>query len=178
MRHHRNTDTRPRRAHIFARDPNERYVEPAWVSRRLFEVEHFDGAVHDPAAGTGQILATAAAAGLDASGADIDPCIPGIAKIDFFADTTPVPNLVSNPPYDRSHEFALPPLTLAECKVTLLLPVARLNAAGTWLARTPLRRVWLLSPRPSVPPASYLQAGNKATGGRPDFSWWIWQRGY
>src|SRR5262249_24115606 len=143
-------------------------------SRGLFEAEHFDGSICDPACGSGLILETAAAAGLEASGADINPCIPGVAKIDFFADTTPVPNLVSNPPYDRMPELALHALALAEQKVALLLPSARLNAAGTWLAGTPLRRIWLLTPRPSIPPHSYLLAGHKAGGGRVDFAWWIW----
>jgi hypothetical protein len=59
-----------------------------------------------------------------------------------------------------------------------LVPVARLNAAGTWLACTPLRRVWLVTPRPSIPPHSYLLAGKKPQGGRVDFARLVWERGY
>jgi hypothetical protein len=172
------TETRAKHTHIFKRDRNDRYVEPRWCSARLFAVEHFDGPVFDPCAGTGQILAAAAAIGLDAVGADIAPCIDGVMQSDFFADQTVVANIVSNPPYDRMREFALHALERVESKVALLLPAARLNAAGSWLASTPLRRVWLLSPRPSIPPHSYLLAGHKPSGGRVDFGFWVWQRGY
>src|SRR5262245_44208828 len=169
---------RAKHTHIFARDSNDRYVEPRWCSARLFAVEHFDGAVFDPCAGTGQILATAAAAGLDAAGADISPCTGGVMQIDFFTDPAMVANIVSNPPYDAMGRFTLHALDRIENKLALLLPVARLNAAGSWLTSTPLRRVWLLSPRPSIPPHSYLLAGHKPEGGRVDFAWWVWQRGY
>src|SRR5215813_7018792 len=53
---------RPRHAHIFARDGNDRYIEPQWCSRRLLEEESFVGTIHDPAAGTGRILTSARAA--------------------------------------------------------------------------------------------------------------------
>jgi hypothetical protein len=45
--------------------------------------------------------------------------------------------------------FALHALSLATAKVAMIFPVARLNAAH-WLRATPLRRVWLLTPRPST----------------------------
>src|SRR5262249_33935987 len=90
---------RPRMTHIFPRDANDCYVEPKWVPERLFQAEHFDGRVLDPCAGIGRILAAAAAAGLDADGADLVPRIPGVRQCDFFGDAATVPNLVSNPPY-------------------------------------------------------------------------------
>jgi hypothetical protein len=43
-----------RRSHIFEKEARELYIEPAWCSRRLFEVEHFgDVGIHDPACGWG-----------------------------------------------------------------------------------------------------------------------------
>ena len=39
------TAPRVRRSHIFARHANDHYVEPAWCSARLFDVEDFEGAI-------------------------------------------------------------------------------------------------------------------------------------
>jgi hypothetical protein len=169
---------RLRQSHIYARDPEDRYVEPSWVSSRLFEVELFIGIIHDPAAGSGQIVNAARSAGLEATGADIVPCIEGMDAIDFFQDRNNVDNVISNPPYALLRKFALQALTLAVRKVALLVPVARLNAAGGWLKDTPLRRVWLLSPRPSIPPHQLILDGKKPQGGRVDFCWLIWQQGF
>jgi hypothetical protein len=46
---------RPRRSHIFDRDDDDFYVEPAWCSERLFAVEPFAGLIWDPAAGSDAI---------------------------------------------------------------------------------------------------------------------------
>src|SRR5438445_750927 len=49
-----------RRAHVngesYRRDPADHYIEPYWISERLFEVEAFQGEVHDPCAGVGRII--------------------------------------------------------------------------------------------------------------------------
>jgi len=44
-------------------------------------------------------------------------------------------------------------------------PVACLNAAH-WLQGTPLRRISLLTPRPSMPPGHIIAAGSKPGGGQ------------
>ena len=170
---------RPRHGHIFQRDENDRYVEPTWCSWRLLEEKSFHGAIHDPAAGTGQNLGSARALGLRATGADLTPCISGIRAIDFFKDRTKRDNIVCNPLYngDQIRKFAEHALELAERKVALLVPLARLNAAH-WLLQTPLQYVWLLTPRPSVPPHSCILQGRKPEGGRADFCWLVWERGF
>jgi hypothetical protein len=170
---------RPRHAHIFQRDANDRYVEPTWCSWRLLEEESFHGVIHDPAAGTGQILGSARVLGLRATGADLTPCISGIRAIDFLEDRTKRDNIVCNPPYKRNQirRFAEHALELAERKVAFLIPLARLNAAR-WLQQTPLRQVWLLTPRPSIPPHRYILQGRKPEGGRPDYCWLVWERGF
>jgi hypothetical protein len=55
--------------------------------------------------------------------------------------------------------------------------VPRLNAAR-WLADTPLARVWLLTPRPSMPPGHVIANGEKPGGGSQDFAWLVWEQGY
>ena len=169
--------TRRRFTHIFSRDPNDRYVEPRWVTDRLLAAESFTGPIHDPACGSGQILAAARAAGLLATGSDIAPCIAEAKRIDFFRDAKKRSNIICNPPYGPLKEFALHALEVTLNKVALLCPLARLNAAG-WMRDTPLFRIWLLTPRPSIPPHSYILRGKKPTGGRVDFCWLIWRHGY
>jgi hypothetical protein len=168
---------RPRRTHVFARAVNDRYVEPNWCSRRLLEEESFAGTIHDPAAGTGRILASARAAGFKATGADISPLSSDVRAIDFLKDRRKRHNIICNSPYALMREFALHALELAERKVAFLVPLARLNAAH-WLQQTPLQRIWLLTPRPSIPPHSYLLAGKKPEGGHVDFCWLVWERGF
>jgi hypothetical protein len=46
-------------------------VEPPWVAVRLFDMESFTGAIHDPAAGMGRIVEAARSHGHAATRADI-----------------------------------------------------------------------------------------------------------
>jgi hypothetical protein len=150
------------------------YVDPPWCSERLFEVEKFHGTIVDPCCGTGTIVKAAQRAGLKAIGRDIS-----IRKSDdFFAECFSVDNLVFNPPFDVLEEFILHAVELAHCKVAALCPVARLNAAGRWLINTPLQRVWLLTPRPSMPPKSHIDAGGKIAGGKTDYCWLTFEHGF
>jgi hypothetical protein len=48
----------------------------------------------------------------------------------------------------------------------------RLNAAR-WLANTPLARIYLLTPRPSMPPGEVILRGEKPGGGTQDFCWLV-----
>jgi hypothetical protein len=47
---------RPLNAHVWDKDPDGFYVEPEWVSERLFDVEQFTGGIWDPCAGLGALL--------------------------------------------------------------------------------------------------------------------------
>jgi hypothetical protein len=88
-------------------------------------------------------------------------------------------SIVSNPPFGIADSFAVRALSLAT-KVALLLPTKWMNGAkrGAWLETTPLRRVWLLAPRPSMPPGPVIEAGLKPGNGTVDFCWMVWERGY
>jgi hypothetical protein len=68
-------------------------------------------------------------------------------------------------------------LKLALGKVAMIWQVPRLNAAR-WLAETPLARVWLLTPRPSMPPGQTITGGRKPGGGTQDYAWLVWEQGY
>jgi hypothetical protein len=172
-----------RRSHIFAKDKHEHYVEPAWVSRRLFQVEKFTSLVYDPACGWGTILKEARAAGYKVYGTDIinrrRHRLPTFRKYDFLArcDAIAGSSVVCNPPFDHVQEFCQHALELGAPKVAMIMLLRRLPAAH-WLQKLPLRRTYFLCPRPSMPPGNWIAAGNKPGGGTQDFVWAIFERGY
>ena len=168
---------RPRRSHIFARDRDYFYSEPSWVSERLFAAEMFGGLIWDPARGLATIARAASAAGLSIFASDIADHGYGVRQ-DFLKSTTPttdVFNVVTNPPFMLTHEFVEHALALGAAKVAIIFPVARLNAAH-WLTTLPFARVWLLTPRPSMPPGRLVANGKKPSGGKTDFCWSIFDR--
>jgi hypothetical protein len=60
---------RSRQSHIRRRETSDHYVEPTWVSIRLFKVEDFDlsHVLLDPCTGFGRIAEAAKAAGIPSS---------------------------------------------------------------------------------------------------------------
>ena len=173
-------DKRLRRSHIWGRETSDHYVEPTWVSIRLFEVEDFDCSqvLLDPCAGFGRIADAAKAAGYTVIAADIiDRGYPGCLVQDFLDRKSTPPTVVGNPPFKAVEPFAHHALKLGARRVALLFPTARLNGAR-WLRKLPLRRIWLLTPRPSMPPGYVIARGEKPGGGKKDFTWLIFERGY
>jgi hypothetical protein len=78
--------------------------------------------------------------------------------------------VVCNPPFDHVQEFVERALMIAVFKVAVIMPLRRLPAAH-WLKRLPLETIYLLSPRPRMPPATYILAGGKPSNGAQDFIW-------
>lgn len=173
---------REKDAHLWARHPQDWYVEPKWTSERLFAVEEFSGLVTDPACGLGRILLAANDSGHLVHGADIVKRSEWCDREESFLESGPdlTDNIVSNPPFGIAVDFTKHALQVAKFKVALLLPTKWMNGAkrGSWLETTPLRRVWLLGPRPSMPPGPVIEAGIAPGNGTTDFAWFIWERGY
>jgi hypothetical protein len=98
-----------------------------------------------------------------------------------LADTTALsyPNIVSNPPYRKARQFIERALREAR-KSAFLVQYGFLFGAerSAWLRTTPLRRTWILVPRPSMPPGKLILAGMKPGGGRVDYAWLVFERGY
>ena len=80
-----------------------------------------------------------------------------------------------NPPFDHVEKFCQRALVIATYKVAMLVPLRRLPAAH-WLRDLPLESVHLLTPRPSMPPASWIAAGNVPGGGAQDFCWLVFNK--
>jgi len=165
-------------SHIWQREQHEHYVEPGWCSRRLFDVERFEGSIWDPCCGFGRIPKEAEEAGYPAYGSDIVD--RGYAKADtrdFLKSSFEHTNIVCNPPFDIFKDFALHALKRADKKVAMIWLVRTLPAAR-WLQDTPLARIHFLTPRPSMPPGHVITAGKKPGGGKQDFCWLVWDRGH
>jgi hypothetical protein len=180
---------RSRDTHIWEADPHGHYPEPSWTSARLFEVESFGAkgsVILDPCAGWGRIPHNAVAAGYTAIGCDIvdrrhEPqSCNGFEFVlsDFLNGPLPIHSAhsaVFNPPYmgDRIQQFVERAFTIVEYKVAVLVPLRRLPAAHHWIEGKPLESIWYLTPRPSLPPASYIRAGYEPGGGGQDFCWLV-----
>jgi hypothetical protein len=168
-------ERRPLNAHLWAKHPEGFYIEPHWVDECLFKCEQFVGGLWDPAAGTGRIPDAARIHGYAVYASDI--AHRGYrhtdAVFDFLrCEDAHAPNVVANPPFTLVRQFAEHALKLTTGKVALIMLARRLNAAR-WLSVLPLARVYLINPRPSMPPGPVLLAGEKPGGGKQDFVWLI-----
>lgn len=183
---------RKRESSLWPREEHDWYQEPRWVSQRLFEAEGFRGSVWDPAAGGGNIVLEAMAAGFTTLASDIVVRSLGLGVRNHnFLERDPffpnIHNIVSNPPFklcdDRkgsTHPWVEQCLRLASRKVALLLPANWIQGdrRSRWLEGTPLRRVWFISPRPAMPPGQVVAAGQKTGAGTTDYAWFVWQQDY
>lgn len=189
-----------RESHVWERDELNFYVEPRWVTRRLVEVEGFNGTAADPCCGGGNLILGAQEAGLMVQPFDIvDRGFLGqtITVADFFAEDPPhgrwpVDNIISNPPYgvavkepgkrDRIEErFIELALQRARSKVAVFLRSNWDNGEKrqVWLSGLPLYRVYKVSPRPSCPPGRHYYANSGKLGqGIDDYAWYVFLNGF
>jgi hypothetical protein len=180
-KHAATAHARGRKKPMWQRHPEDWYVEEEWVNDRLFACETFEGRIVDPACGIGRIVKAARRAGYKASGSDIVRRAPGYRVGNFFEQSRSVPNLVSNVPFRFALAFVGHSLNLAERKAALLLPAGWINgeARSRWLAKTPLKRIWHLAPRPSMPPGEIVVARkHKISNGTIDYVWLIFEQGF
>lgn len=173
---------RKRESHLWERHADDWYIEPSWCSERLFATEKFEGGIVDPAAGSGRIVRSAEASGLSAWGCDLTDrggLTNGVPR-DFLEATARQSNFVSNPPFGIAEAFVKRALDLADRKVAMLLPAnwVQGDKRARWLATTPLRRVYFLAPRPSMPPGDQVMAGLKPGSGTTDYCWMVWLQGF
>ena len=180
---------RKRDSSLWQREANDWYIEPRWCSDRLFDEETFRGLICDPACGRGNIIDSATDHGLPAFAMDIvNRAGVGRRVQDWMTyDGRRFDNVVSNPPFklcdDRkagTHPFVEQCLRFAERKVALLLPAnwVQGDRRSRWLESSPLRRVWFITPRPSMPPGHVVDAGVNPGKGTTDYAWFVWQQDY
>jgi hypothetical protein len=166
-----------RNAHVWERAADDFYpTRPRWVIDRLLDAEIFIGEVIDPCCGSGTIVVACRERHLPSEGWDIrDRGLAGTQVRNFLEYAGPRPcNFIFNVPFCLAQQFAEHAVELARHKTAMLFPVRSLNAAG-WLRRLPASRIWLITPRPSMPPQSHIERGGKVGGGSIDFCWIIFE---
>jgi hypothetical protein len=180
-----------KQAHVWERDPLDWYVEPPRVTTALARVEKIGGRIWDPCCGGGNIVTALRAGGLAAHGTDIERRVPDgtpwfLGERDFLLQPPKLPLwncIVMNPPFfgaegaedfiRRAHELRHPNAWLIAAFVDVRFLAGGARANGLY-AELPPSRVWMVTPRVSCPPGSYLAAGNKAGNGSSDWCWLVW----
>lgn len=176
-------------ARLWARDELNWYVEPERATEALLTVESFHGRVWDPACGGGNIPRVMRRHGVAAFGSDVvnrglSLDDGWLGEIDFLAHEQMLsPNIVCNPPFFRARgaeAFIRQALEVATCKVCMFVDirfVAGAERASGLFQDKPPDRIWIVTPRVSCPPGTYLAAGNKAGNGSSDWCWLVWNTG-
>lgn len=176
-------------AHVWLRDKHDWYVEPTAATEALLKVEAFIGTVWDPACGQGNVIAAFEGRN-PLMGSDIVQRTAArwfAGPSDFLAldpqnMAARVENIVTNPPFFRGQgtdAFIRKALEIATAKVAVFTDIRFLAGGGRargLYRECPPDRIWIVTPRVSCPPGSYLAAGGKASGGSADWCWLVWDR--
>jgi hypothetical protein len=163
------------------RDPLDWYIEPQSCVHTLFNVVQFEGTIHDPCCGTGNIVKVARARGYRASGSDIVDRGFGFPVHSFFDMEGPLDNCVCNPPFREA-------VRVVEHALRLVRSGGLVAAIGQskflWSQRRVdlfdrCERITILSTRPSMPKGeALLEFGEDIRGGGSiDYAWCIWRAG-
>jgi hypothetical protein len=83
----------------------------------------------------------------------------------------------ANPPFKLARAFVERALKLGAKKTAIIFPTARLNAAR-WLEPLPFAKIYLLTPRPSMPPGEVIARGERPGGGKTDFAWMVFDHSH
>lgn len=183
-----------KKAHTWDRDENNFYVDPPSCAHALFNVEPFEHRITDPCCGMGNIVRAALDYGYEADGFDLVNRSqhwgdgPFLCGIDFLSDKF-YPNglgdVVFNPPYGRGEPGQMRleeqcidrALQLAQGKVAALLRLDWLAARRDFLSTSGLMRVWIVTPRPSMPPGKLVAEGKRPEKGFHDYAWYVFRKG-
>ncbi len=156
------------------------FIEPRWAVDLMLDQEGFYSLAWDPACGSGTIINALEARDIACTGTDIADR-GRFHAVDFFEAPKPtwLKSIISNPPYGVAERFASRALSLAP-KVALLVTSKFLYSQRRYqlFADHPPSKIYFLSSRPSMPPGdAYLRGEIKATGGKADYCWIIWEAG-
>ncbi len=161
------------------REVNDYYPTHPSATRALLTVEQFEGAIWEPACGAGDMSVVLADAGYEVISSDLIHRGYGEGGVDFIRQwESRAPNIVTNPPFKIAVPFVNAALQHTTGKVAMFLRLAFLEGQrrGPWFARTPLKRVWVLSSR--VPIQRGRLANEDDGTGVIGFAWYVWEHGY
>lgn len=181
------TGKTPLNARLWERDPNDWYVEPSWCDDALFRQESFSGAIYDPFCGMGRVLDAAARAGYATLGTDLFMRCGVEQRHHVFkwdAQGSPFDlgcDIVTNPPYKNLAATVASLLACTRGKLAVLVESRRANGDkfSRWLETQPVKAIYDVSPRPSMPPGAVIVGeGKDPSGGTQDFRWIVFDHRY
>jgi hypothetical protein len=164
--------TTKRRADL---DGPDFFPTPAWATHALVENERFDGAIWECACGDGAMARVLEEAGYKVRATDLYARGHGETGVDFLSATTPIDNIVTNPPYNVAEAFVAQGLKLARRKFALLLRLAFLegaNRANTIFLKSPPSRVWIFAERITF----YMKGAERSGSGTTAYAWFVWDK--
>lgn len=166
-----------------ARQKDDFYATPLWVTLALLKAERFFGPIWEPAAGTGRICQAieAFAPGTEVVATDLVDrgYAPAQTGIDFLMEQRLLaPNIITNPPFKLAREFAQHAMDIGVTKCALLLKLGFAQGAARtpWLFNSGLARIWVIASRITF----------EAAADRPQFTsnfvdgyaWFVWEAGH
>jgi hypothetical protein len=166
------------RAPLAARG-DDTYETPEIAVEKLVQVERFEGAIWEPAAGRGAIVDVLRKHGHQIVATDLIDHGVGTGRVDFLLEWRPLArNVVTNPPYKSADQFAEHACDLVLSgggKVCLLLRLpflAGLRRREGLFKRHRLSRLWVFSGR--LPRMHRVGWDGPRTSSSVDFGWFIW----
>lgn len=160
------------------RPKSEYYPTPPHATKKLINVEKFNGTIWEPACGEGYISKVFLDYGYKIISSDLYDYNFGESGIDFLKN--PIENcvdcIVTNPPYKKAREFCETALFCAKSKVAMLLKINFLEGVTRqgFFKNTPFARIYVFSRRIS-PTRLNEPMTNK---GMITYAWFIWEHGY
>jgi hypothetical protein len=158
------------------RPENDFYPTPPRGTKALLSVEKFEGAIWECACGNGAMSKVLELDGYDVISTDLEPRGYG-TQLDFlYSDKLLAPNIVTNPPFKLSQQFAMRALSLGCNKLALLNKIQFLESVdrANWLETSPLKNVWVFKLRLSMTREGEVMKNS----GMMTFAWFVWERGY
>lgn len=154
------------------RSKSDFYQTPYNITRRLLEVEKFEGRILEPACGAGAITAILKEAGYeDVTAYDKEGLFGGK---DFLAETRKFDAIITNPPFSLAKEFILKACEVAP-RFAFLLPLSYLQGQARyseiWSASEILEKVYIFTRYPLL--SAQIRPDGKYETGMMVYAWYI-----
>lgn len=156
------------------RSSGDFYSTPEQCTEDLLERETFDGPIWECACGEGAISKVLKKHNYSVYSSDIEDRGYGDVHINFLEQTTPFPNIFTNPPFKLGTDFAIHALSLAEKKVVIFNKLTFLEGIRRKLIfeQGHLKNIYVYSKRVN------LKKNQKETGGMMAFAWFVFDKTY
>ena len=164
------------------RQKDDWYPTPPEATRKLLEVERFDGVIWEPAAGDGALCEVLREAGHSIIASDLNDYGYCKSGVDFLMETKvpevhgPVISLITNPPYKLAEQFIQHAIDLGVRHHAWLLRLSFLEGVGRHerlFAKNPPARVHVFSHRLT------MWRGDedaRPVSGTMAFAWFVWDK--